>query len=84
MVKLKEQNINNRHTDFLPKLTFYIFAEEKLHSAKYSSKIDILHSICIFFAEDEYPIYQQQKNIHTIYRQINNYTIYQQIKKKLL
>lgn len=33
MVKLKEQNINNRHTDFLPKLTFYIFVEEKLHSA---------------------------------------------------
>lgn len=60
MVKEKEQNINNRHTDFLPKLTFYIFAE------------------------DEYPIYQQQKNIHTIYRQINDYTIYQQIKKKLL
>jgi len=53
-------------------------------SAKYSSKLDILHSICIFFAEDEYPIYLQQKNIHTIYRQINDYTIYQQIKKKLL
>lgn len=59
MVKLKEQNINNRHTDFLPKLTFYIFAEEKLHSAT-------------------------KKNIHTIYRQRNDYTIYQQIKKKLL
>lgn len=29
MVKLKEQNINNRHTDFLPKLTFYIFAEDE-------------------------------------------------------
>lgn len=59
MVKQKEQNINNRHTDFLPKLTFYIFAEEKLHLSA-------------------------TKNIHTIYRQINNYTIYQQIKKKLL
>jgi len=45
----------------LPKLTFYIFAKEKLHSAKYSSKLDILHPICIFFVEDEYPIYQQQK-----------------------
>ena len=27
-----------------------ILADDKLHSAKYSSKLDILHSICILFA----------------------------------
>ena len=30
------------------------------------------------------PSINNKKNIHTIYRQINDYTIYQQIKKKLL
>ena len=48
MVKLKEQNINNRHTDFLPKLTFYIFAEEKLHLSKLKASFLCarLHFLC--------------------------------------
>ena len=76
MVKLKEQNINNRHTDFLPKLTFYIFVEEKLHSANWKQAFFAL--ICIFFVEDEYPIYQQKK-IFT--QSIDKLTIIQSINK---
>lgn len=37
MVKLKEQNINNRHTDFLPKLTF--ISLQKMNTPSINKKI---------------------------------------------